>query len=77
MSKIHRLVPKPPPSDGPPEHEILTLAQFAKRRGISRQTAYKWKDQENGFPPKSLLRDHRQRWYVDYTVYKNSMVVVR
>lgn len=77
MNKIHRLVTAPKPPSDNPDHEILTLAQFAKRRGISRQTAYKWKDQENGFPPKCLMRDHRQRWFVDYTVYKNSMVVVR
>lgn len=77
---IHRLDRNPTKSllgDDPPDHEILTFAEFAKRRGIKRQTAYKWKDQPNGFPPKSLLQDHRGRWFVDYTVYKNSMVVVR
>ena len=71
---------KSPPEradDGPGDHELLTLPQFAKRRGISRQTAYKWKDQENGFPPKCLVRDHRQRWFVDWDVYKKAYVVVR
>ena len=76
-AKIHRLPPAPPPpSDSPPEHEILKLSEFAKREKVARQTVYKWINKPNGLPPHSLIRDHRQRYFIDYTVFKNSRKVV-
>lgn len=71
-------VPSPASEEaGDRDHERLSLAQFAARIGITRQTAYKWaKYYRHKFPPGSLLRDPQGHFGVDWDVYKKGFTVL-
>jgi hypothetical protein len=74
-AKIHHLPPAP--SDHPADHERLTLARFAQRIGVTRQTAYKWAKYHRGkFPAGSLLIDPQGRFGIDWDAYKKGFTVV-
>lgn len=71
-AKIHQL-----PSEGSADHEGLTLARFAKRAGITRQTAYKWaKYHREKFPKGSLYIDPQGKFGVYWDVYKKGFTVI-
>jgi hypothetical protein len=76
-AKVHHL---PAPSDHRDEHddhEILRLPSFAKRIGVTRETAWKWaRYHREKFPKGSLLLDPHGRFAVDWDAYRKGFTIV-
>lgn len=69
---------KSEPEDSRPSNPApLSMTAFAKKLGITRQTAHKWvRYNRERFPKGSLLLNPQGHYVVDYTAYINGFIKV-